>query len=390
MEEKTVVYDEKTQLKHSWNVASVWFGTHCGPGAAAGTTVCTYFIAGGGYRGMIWAFVSMIIAGLIFSTAVELSRLTGARSYNQLFRTLWGEKLGKLVWVADIATLYGTIVAFSSIFAGANSVFQMFFNTPMLVGGIFVGVAGIILCLYGDELVRKVSSILTIALIICIAVSCIFIFSTHGDAVAEIWNSKWQPEGMTVGKGFYNMILYIGVIMPYACNCVVTAEPLKRRKDVAWFGIFGTILNGLLVGLVALAMFCFLPDALSHNLPFLMGIQQSAPAWMSYIFFLIYVLALISTVVSVNYNLSARFAPLLRKKWTNLGNKGSVAIVAIIVTIIALIVSTFGLLKIVLVGYKMMGYINNIIWSLPLVIVAPVLVSKYRKKELAEIAAKNR
>lgn len=380
------VVDEKKQLAESWNIAGVWMATHCGPGCAAGTQACLYFIVMGGYLGVYWAFLSMVILGIIYFFGSEMSRLTGKRTYQERFRVMWGDKVATaLWWLVDITTIYGTIVAFSSIFAGANAVFQMFLGTPIIVGGLVIAVVGTFLCFFGGEFMAKINGILTVALITTIMISAGVVLAANPGAIGEILSSKWTSDGnpVSVWSGINGIITYIGIQIGFNTNCSVVAQKLYRRKDTRNFIIIGTILNGAMVGFITLAMFCYVPEVITEGIPFLYAIQHAGPSWFSWFYFILYVIALISTVISMSYNIGARFGPMLNKVAKKLSANTCIGLSTAIITVISLFISLAGILAIVAVGYNISSKLNTFLWTIPMCIIVPYKVYKWRKEELA-------
>ena len=72
-------------------VASVWIGTHFGPGVASGSQLNQYYV-GFGIPGIVMTLVAMALLGFALYCSMEFSRIYHAYDYESWVTKLFGNK----------------------------------------------------------------------------------------------------------------------------------------------------------------------------------------------------------------------------------------------------------------------------------------------------------
>lgn len=381
--------EEKIEEKKSWlcafNVASTWMGSQCGPGIAAGTMIVTYFHATGGWHAAYLPVISMAILGVLYYIGMEYSRLYKVYDYaswtHRLFARFPKVASGSVV-LKDILTVYSNIITLAAIFGGANSLCVQVLGWPMLTGSIIVAVISILLCLFGAEIIRKSSGIMTIVMLSLIIITCILCLTADSSEWSSVIASRWRPEGFTVGGMITYFLLYTNTQLGFVNTCCTVSQPLTRRKDIARTAVIGFILNALMLGFLSNALLAFCPGIVGDDIPVLTILQNNFSGWVVVIYSIIYFLALISTTCTVLYTSAFRFGGMLTKKGLFKSENVAVASFASVLTIAGILVATIGIVAVFSKLYPVVGYANYALLTAPLVIICPILIRKGRKKEL--------
>ena len=174
--------EEKKSWYSAFNVASTWMGSQCGPGIAAGTMIVTYFHAKGGWEACYLPIASMAILGVLYYFGMEYSRLYKVYDYASWTRRLFlrfPKVADGVVVLKDVLTVYSNIITLAAIFGGANSLCVQVLGWPMLTGSIIVAVISIVLCIFGAEIIRRSSGIMTIVMLAMIIVTCILCLTSE-------------------------------------------------------------------------------------------------------------------------------------------------------------------------------------------------------------------
>lgn len=151
-------------------VASVLFSSHAGGGFASGNQATQYFV-GNGVWGVISAIVAMALLALTIKECIVMKNSRNLKNYKELFETLY-HPFDKLEWLFEIYFNIMVICAVGAVIAGAASLISAngIMGYKMAVMG--VGIILLIMTIFGSSLVSKVSTVMSI----CILISTFIIF----------------------------------------------------------------------------------------------------------------------------------------------------------------------------------------------------------------------
>ena len=146
-------------------VASVLFGWHAGGGFATGNQANQFFIISGRLAPFS-ALLTMLLLTLTIRQALIMYSQRSMTSVKQLFETLY-HPLDKLAIVFEIYYCIMVLMATSSSIAGAATLLVDMFNMNYAVSILVVGVILLSLTMFGADLVRKASSVMSVLIIVC-------------------------------------------------------------------------------------------------------------------------------------------------------------------------------------------------------------------------------
>ena len=124
----------KKAMIPAWlGVACVWFGTHCGPGAASGNQTVQYFINYGLWS-LIMPLVAMTLLGIALYYAMEFARRTKATDFKDFANKLF-YPYDKVFANLFEFSFVGTVgLSGGSCVATASTLFTDYFGAPVWVG----------------------------------------------------------------------------------------------------------------------------------------------------------------------------------------------------------------------------------------------------------------
>ncbi|EJO5347691.1 amino acid permease [Clostridium botulinum] len=357
------VKQKKSGVPIYLGIASVWFGAHCGPGVASGKQTAVFYSEFGK-----WAFITPVIAmllmGLCIYYSVEYARLAKAKNFRELTDKLFYpyEKVFsaffEITFIATVLMVVGGCIATGAV------VLNEYIGLPISVGTIILVIATILLSMYGANIVRSASTIMTIFIIGClIAMVVLGLLSPKGNFTGN-WDAKSFSDVSPI-KAIVMAVVYTGFQSAgNIANAVSVSQGIESRKESRKAAIIGMILNTLLILGIVFLLFAY-PDSVKETLPnyFVADKVGSSALLLSYVVMVI--LAVMSTNVSFSFAVVARYGEKLPMKP---GIKRDF-VVTLILMILCVVVSALGLDAIVGKGYKYLGYACIFIVVIPIILV---------------------
>ncbi len=361
---------KKVGMAAMFSVASVWFTTHAGAGFATGNQAWQYF-AQYGVPGMIMPLISMGLLAFVMYEAMLMSQLIGSRSYGDVMKHLF-KPYDKLYLSFEIFYYCIVIAAVAGVISAAAGLVVEVIPMSSIFATIIIGVSLLLLIIFGADLVRKVATILGILIIVSGFTIYIIGFFRSVDAVGQAISVMYAPKGFAYP--LWRAIVYAGfqcVSIPAICAC---CEFLTTKKSIKGASFIGFLMNGLGVALTVWmligwkdVLFAAPIDTKAFTLPNLFICQQLGIPFLFYFYKICLFSCLISTGVSCIFGIVVR---LENNIFTN--SKGifeNIMAKRILITIasivICMLISSFGLTKIVMYGYAYCGYLGIICAIIP-------------------------
>ncbi|NFR24599.1 YkvI family membrane protein [Clostridium sporogenes] len=357
------VKQKKSGIPIYLGIASVWFGAHCGPGVASGKQTAVFYSEFGK-----WAFITpaiaMLLMGLCIYYSVEYARLTKAKNFRKLTDNLFHPYEKVFSAFFEITFLATVLMVVGGCIATGAAVLNEYTGLPVIVGSIILVVATILLSMYGANLVRSASTIMTIFIIAClIAMVVLGLLSPQGDFAGN-WRAKSFSE-VSPMKAIIMAIVYTGFQSAgNIANAVSVCQGIEGKKESKKAAILGTILNTLLILGIVFLLFAY-PDSVKKTLPNYFVADKVGSSVLLFSYVVMVLLAVMSTNVSFSFSVVARYGEKLPMK---AGVKRDF-VVTLILMILCVVVSALGLDAIVSKGYKYLGYACIFIVVIPIILV---------------------
>ena len=184
---------KKTSTALILGLAGIWFTTHFGGGFASGAQMYSYYVRFG-----IWSLIMPALAmaynAVFYIYAFRYARKHELYDYGSYNRSFYGKY--HVIFSALFEVLYITVmcVAPAVAFATGGSTLENLTGLPYFVCIAIIGVFIFVISIYGTDIVRKVSSVLSICIIAGLAIVVLpNIFGNWGAIKANLDQMAAQP-----------------------------------------------------------------------------------------------------------------------------------------------------------------------------------------------------
>lgn len=369
-----MIKEKKAGIPVFLGIASVWFGAHVGPGVASGKQTAVYYAEFGRW-GLFTPIIAMAIMGFCIYYGVEYARMTRARNfkeltdklfypYHKLFSTFF-----ELTFVATVLMVVGGCIA-----TGA-AVLEQYLGLPIIVGTILIVLITILLAMYGANLVRASSTVMTVFILIALAIIVILGLTSSQASFNEQWAATSFSD-VSPWSAIIMAIVYTGFQSAgNIANAISVSEGIESRKESMKAAILGTVLNTILLVSIAFLLFSY-PTSISEVMPNYYIVELLGIPILLVAYVLLVLLAVISTTVSFSFSIVARYGKFMP---IEPGRKRDFLVTAILL-VLTVIVSFFGLDAIVSQGYKYLGYA-----CIPIVVIPTIAVGAVKTRKLKQV-----
>ena len=367
-------------------VASVWMGTHFGPGVASGTQLNQYYV-GFGIPGIIMTLVAMALLGFALYCSMEFSRIYKAYDYESWVTKLFNNKY--VVILFDVSFFVTIISAAGGSLNAIATLLQDFWGINYWVGvGIVIGVS-MLLCAFGAELVRKSSAYMMFVVVgVLLLIMALVIAAGDADLKGAVENQAANlGADMSASnwlKALWQAIIYGSFQATIVANIASVADTLPDRRESRRAAITGYIANTGLLLVLCMMLFSFtnVYAVTNEALPFYSILARLNMGWLTTVYIIVVFIAVISTVVGFAFAGVARFGKYYRptgKK--HLAHPLRDALFVLVLLAACAAISQVGIMNLVKYGYSLLGYINLFVIILPALILGGRKISKKYLKE---------
>lgn len=379
----------KSKVGILFGVAFIWFTTHFGGGFASGAQLYSYFGKYGVYC-LILPVLAMLYDAVFFGYALHFAKKNQVydyRSYNDKFYGKYAPIFSNLFEIIYLVTM---CLAPAVAFATGGSTLSTVLGIPYWVSTLIIGVFIFIVSIYGTKIVRKVASVLSIAIIIGLLVVYIPNIASGFSNITDTINAGTE---FTFGAALYSAFLYgtfqLINIAVFVQHAEVFDEPNDAKKSMG----LGFIVNALMMLMVALGLLtiCNDPDIANQSVPTIFMVQKGVgSSFMLPIISVLIILGAITTAVNMVAAMVKRVSVRImneeeREKENKTGKPVmKTIIIALICCIVDFGIAQFGLLTLVSKAYSFLAYLEIPVILIPYLIhMIYTIVKKKVNKETA-------
>ena len=374
MTEKTV----KTRYLAMLSVASVLFGWHAGGGFATGNQANQFFVISG-WWGPASAVLAILLLTLTVRQAMTMYNLHGLSNYKELFHVLY-HPFDKLELVFEVYFFIMTLMATSASIAGAGTLFQDVMHIPYGVAILFVGLILLLLTIFGADLVRKVSTVMSLLILICALT--IFVVGIANRPMEIMAVFEEGPQLSQLPGALLRSFQYAGFQSASIPTMVVCGTVLLNKKECGKSMWISFAMNGLALCLAVFMLTGWQSyysgvegGTVIPTLTVCKALNIGALAWAYYICLL---LCFLSTGVTSVFGFTERFEK--TKVFSGIRQENlRRGVVALLIMAVSMGISLVGLSSIVKYGYGYCGYIGIAIIVVPFLTVGVYKNRKYAK-----------
>ena len=401
----------KSSWAYAFTIASMWFGTHVGAGFATGNQVVGYF-SKYGVLASLFPILAMGILAYVMYIYMSYAKCKGFTSYKDVFKSVypkpWMEVFFEIFYIVIIlAAVAGCITGAAQIIAsivGEANYGAAGFEGITWTFNIVATVGIILLCIFGVNLIRILSTGLTVAIITTAIIVGVVGLAMSG-TIDTILAANPQIEAVShvnnMGEAAWRGIIIYAAFQCVSLPTMISGSEGLSLKGVKRAAILGWIMNG---GILA-----FSAVMLSKWYPLLQGMANAGPEVYSamvniggvptaipnltiltltgmkglYIAYNVLLFcAFISTSITLVFSMINRFSPLLTPQLVKNEKIGNFMVGAVVLAL-CLMIAPLGLTKITTMLYGYDGYLAVAVIFLPALIWALPAVKKM-KAEMAD------
>lgn len=370
----------KAAFASSFALASTWFGLHCGGGFATGAQGVVYFTRFGAWEVMTTIIAAMLM-GVYAYNVWGFARVAKTYTYRETYNALFHPFDKVFASIHECLYLIILVMAMGGVFSGAaNVTIALFPKVSYIVGAVLVAVLVLGLVFFGEGLLFRFSSILSLTLISAVVIVTVAGIVVNPHAILSVL-SHWEVGDMRFRDALLPAVLYASFQSTVMIGTVGMVRNLKSEKETRAAAGMGFLINALLMVLVSTMMLGFYPAVVGEQLPIKMILDGIGLSGLTYVYYAALYLACLTTGMTLVGSLVKRFENYGAGLIPSYKTRRRVYAVAIIAG--CFLISLVGLLAIIGKGYGMVGYL-----ALPLVYVPTLVLAPIKKRRLLEGAEK--
>ena len=310
---------------------------------------------------------------------MTMYNLHGLSNYKELFHVLY-HPFDKLELVFEVYFFIMTLMATSTSIAGAGTLFQDVMHIPYGVAILFVGLILLLLTIFGADLVRKVSTVMSLLILICALT--IFVVGIANRPMEIMAVFEEGPQLSQLPGALLRSFQYAGFQSASIPTMVVCGTVLLNKKECGKSMWISFAMNALALCLAVFMLTGWQSyysgvegGTVIPTLTVCKALNIGALAWAYYICLL---LCFLSTGVTSVFGFTERFEK--TKVFSGIRQENlRRGVVALLIMAVSMGISLVGLSSIVKYGYGYCGYIGIAIIVVPFLTVGVYKNRKYAK-----------
>lgn len=312
------------------------------------------FGPGGGYLGMIPA---TIVVSLVCMVAFELARMTRAYDYRSFLKVL----LGRGWFVYEIAYLLIILLVLAVLGSATGAMFTENFGLPPMAGTILLLGSIAFLAFAGSRVIESVMSFWSFVLYAVYLTVFVLSMKLFGPAIVEaVQTSSAEPGWLSSGIRYGS--LQLGLLPAILFATVY----IQCRKEAFIAGALTGPLLMIPAALFYAAMIAHYPDILDRAVPMSHVLEALGSPALLLLFAIVLVGTFIETGTGMIHAFNERVVNAFAARGITLHDWVR-PLIAMGLIVSAILMSRWGLIDLIAVGYNVMA------WVFVLVVVVPLL-----------------
>ena len=355
-------------------VAFVWFTTHFGGGFASGAQLYSYYLRFG-----LWCLLMPVLAmaynAFFFSYCLRYARkheVYDYRSYNNHFYGRFAPVFSNLFEFLYIVVM---CVAPAVAFATGGATLSTVTGLPYLLCTLLIGIFIFIVAIFGTDLVRRVSSVLSIVIIVSLVAVYVPNIIVNADGIrASV--AAMQAAPVPFGKALYSAFLY-GTFQ--LCNVAVFVQHgqvFEKPGDAKKSMLIGWVINSALMLVVVLGLLTVYakPEMTEQSVPTLFMVQQGVGASvLTPLISILIILGAVTTAVNMVAAMVRRIGNAIETDEEKvLTDQGKPVLKTIVIALVCCLadfgIAQFGLLTLIQRAYSTIAYLAIPVILIPYIV----------------------
>ncbi|MCK8816882.1 hypothetical protein MWH28_05780 [Natroniella sulfidigena] len=364
---------KKLVMPSFFGVAFVWFTTHFGGGFASGRQVAEFYVTYGWFA-IFMPIIAMAINALVFYYAWDFSvkhQVFDYKSWTNEFYSPYEKIFSNLYELTFVITMF---VATAVGFATGGEIIEEALGTPYIINTLIIAVIIFLLTIFGAELIRKVATVIAIALIIGVGI----IYGTNAvisfPAVMELVAN--QTTETSFWTAAWRMLLYASFQALAVGAYVAVADVLDDGEDAKKAGMIGFAINAILLTLASITVLAYYPEVIDIPVPTIHVVREGVGGvFAEGLISILILFGAVSTGVNFVFGGVKRIVSWWPGEVEEHQEKKRSIIASLIFVTITWGIALFGLIPLVARGYNFLGVLG-----IPMIII-PVLYKLFLSKE---------
>lgn len=358
-------------------VAFVWFTTHFGGGFASGAQIYSYFVRYGAWC-LITPLLAMLYNAVFFAYSLSFARkheVYDYRSYNDAF---YGRFSGIFSNLFEVLYICVMCVAPAVAFATGGATLSTLTGLPYLLCTFIIGAFIFVVAIFGTDLVRRVSTVLSICIIAGLLIVYIPNIAAGAGDIAQTVTAMGEQR-LPVGKALYSAFIYGTFQLANIAVFVQHAKPFEKPGDAVRSMGIGCIINAAMMIMVVLGLMtvCSEPDMENQSIPTLFMVQNGVgQGFMTPLISVLIILGAVSTAVNMVAamvkRLNAGFDKRAKNKPVHANVFRGVTLREIVIALVCCLVdfgiAQFGLLVLIQKAYGILAYLAIPVILIPYIV----------------------
>ncbi len=331
-----------------------------GGGYGTGRELVEYFLSYGPLGGLLgMLLVSTVMWSLLLAVTFEFSRKFRAYDYRTFFMNL----LGPFWFVFEIIYFLYMLIVLAVVGSASGILLRDNFGIPYLVGVIFMLTAVGFLTFKGSGLIENFLSVWSMILYAVYAAFLVVGLIKFGPEIQKNFSEGVIQSGWALG-GFKYALYNLGNI----AAVLFCLNHIEKRKEAISAGLIGGLIGIIPAVLFYIPVVGLYPGVLSEEIPAVFLLQKAGIAALLIVFQVILFGTLIETGTGFIHAVNQRIQVTLKSKGKKFAQWHR-PIVAVVLLLIALAISTFGLINLIAKGYGAASWGFLVVFIIPLVTV---------------------
>jgi uncharacterized membrane protein YkvI len=327
-------------------------------GYGTGRELVEFFLNYGPLGGLLGMFlVTTLMWSLILAISFEFSRKFKAYDYRTFFKKL----LGPFWFLFEIIYAIQIFLVLAVIGSAAGVILRDNFGVPY-IGGVIIMLAAVgFLTFKGKGLIENFLSVWSIILYLVYIAFFVVALIKFGPLIQKNFASGLILPRWALG-GFKYALYNLGTV-PAVLFCL---NHIESRKEAVTAGILGGFIGIIPGALFFVSVFGYYPGVLPEEIPAVFLLQKAGVPVLLIVFQIVLFGTLIETGTGFIHSVNERIRSTLRAKGKEL-LRWQRPLVAMIMLLIALGISTFGLVNLIAKGY------GSAAWGFLIAYIIPIL-----------------
>ncbi len=359
------------KLSIAMGITFVWFTTQFGGGFASGAQLKSYFIN----YGILCLFTcigAQAICAVYNCYIAYYAKKHDVYDYSSFNKKFYGKYSAIFSNLFELVYIFVLLVVPAVAFSTGGTTLSKMIGVPYFACTVVIGIFIFVVAIYGTAMVRKVAT----ALSILIVVGLLLVFIPN---IIVQWDSVISGIGYLAHQktpawpAIWSMIVYAAFqIASSPAIHSQHAEAMAKPKDAIYTYVVGFIVNSVMIFLSTLGLLAIVQTAeyADASLPVIVLVENGVGgALLTPIISILIILGSVSTAVNMVAAGTVRVCNMLDKDFDPDGKPTSkVIITTLILCLVGLGVSQFGLLPLVNKGYGILAYLTFPVIMIPYII----------------------